>query len=203
MPSDARQSSSARFGDGQGAVRVPAGVQLAPEGLVLDVPGAPSALWPYADLRAAEPIRRRSFDAVLMSSKANRESLFIDDTQFLAQLLARAPHLKLAQTRWRAARPGLVVGALAFSAALATWVLDISPAKGLAGAMPEKARSSLGAHVIRTMPAKGTCNHPDGRRALDTLVRRLMPNGPITSANVTILDWNVQSPATALLSHAV
>jgi beta-barrel assembly-enhancing protease len=137
-----------------------------------------------------------------VSSKAERASLFVDDTQFLAHLLARAPHLKLVQERWRTARPGLVVGALALTAFAATWALDLSPAKGLASTMPEKARASLGAHVIRTMPAKGTCNHPEGRRALDTLVRRLMPNGPVTGDNVTVLDWNVLN-AFAVPGHRI
>ncbi len=185
-----------------GAVRVAADVQLGPDGLVFQFAGGPATVWPYADLRSAEPIRRQSFDAVIMSAKAERASLFVDDTQFLAHLLAHAPHLKLAQERWRTARPGLVAGALALTALVTTWALDLSPAKGLASTMPEKARASLGAHVIRTMPAKGTCTHPDGRRALDTLVRRLMPNGPIKGDNVTVLDWNVLN-AFAVPGHRI
>ncbi len=189
QPSDTQPRAAARYGDGLSAMRVAADVRLETEGLVFQFPGVPATLWSYADLRTAQPIHGRAVDAILMSRKADRASLFIDDTQLLAQLLKHAPHLKLANERWRTVRPGLAVGTLALAAAAAIWSFDLSPSKGLASAMPEKARASLGEHVIRTMPAKARCTNVEGRRALTVLVRRLMPNGPITGDTVTVLDW--------------
>ncbi len=202
MLSNADITSTARYGDGLSTLRVKADVRLAPEGLVFEFAGVPATLWPYADLRTAEPIRARAFDAVVMSRRAEHASLFIDDTQLLAQLLARAPHLKIANERWRTARPGLAVGGLALLSFAIVAVFDLSPSKGLASAMPQKARASLGDHVIRTMPARGKCTNIQGRQALGTLVQRLMPKGPITADNVTVLDWSLLN-AFAVPGHRI
>ncbi len=189
MPSDTPMIASARYGDGLSALRVAAYVRLDDAGLIFQFPGIPETVWGYADLKTAEPVRRRATDAIVMSRRADRASLFIDDTQLLAQLLKRAPHLTLGKERWRTARPGLAAGFLALASYGAIWAFDLSPSKGLASTMPEKARASLGEHVIRTMPAKGRCSNADGQRALGSLMRRLMPNGPVTADNVTVLDW--------------
>lgn len=182
---------AARYGDGQSASRVTASVTMRDDGLQISpLDGAP-VLWPYADLRVAEPIRSRSIDAILTSRQAERASLYVDDTLLLAQLIRTAPQLKLGSERWRTARPGLSVGAAALAATLAIWAFDLSPTKGVARTMPEKARAALGDSVIRTMPAQNRCTGIEGQAALGKLMQRLMPNGPISGKNIIVLDWSL------------
>ncbi len=181
----------AQYGDGVTASRVAATVEVRPEGLLVKPADAAAMLWPYADLRTAEPIRARSLDAVLTSKNGQRASLFIDDTMLLAQLLRRAPQVQLGAERWRTARPGLAVGASALAAYAGVWAFDLSPTKGLASTMPVKARVVLGDSVLRTMPAQARCTAADGRVALGKMVQRLMPTGPITAENIVVLDWSM------------
>lgn len=182
---------SALYGDGLSARRVPASVEMRDDGLLVSPADAAPALWSYADLRAAEPIRDRSFDAVLSSRRAAGASLYVDDTLLLAQLLQRSPHMQLRFERWRTARPGLAVGAAALVAYASIWAFDLSPTKGVARTMPEKARAVLGDSVIRTMPAQRRCVGSEGQAALAKLMHRLMPNGPIAAGDITVLDWSM------------
>ena len=179
---------SARFGDGTKAVRVAAAVALTSDGLTVRPAGLAPFVWPFAEIRVSEPIRKRSLDAVLSSRQSGPASLYVDDTLLLARLLARAPQIGLAQTRWHAARPGLAVGAMALAGYAGIWALDLSPTKAVAGVMPVKARVALGDSVIRTMPAGGRCTAADGTAALGLLTARLMPKGPITAENIVVLD---------------
>lgn len=188
-PVDDPLEYAARFGDGITATRVAASVKLEPTGLLISPADARPMQWPYADLRVAEPIRPRSTDAVLTSRHSRSASLFVDDTLLLARLLQHAAHLKLRSERWRTVQPGLAVGAMALACYASIWAFDLSPTKGIARTMPDKARITLGDSVIRTMPAQGLCNGADGRVALAKLTRRLMPNGPIAAENITVLDW--------------
>jgi beta-barrel assembly-enhancing protease len=191
MLSEVPHGFHGRYADGHSAERVQAAVRLDPAGLAFQIPGAAETLWPFADLRAAEPIRNRSMDAVISSKASGQASLYLDDTQLLALIKGRAPHLTLGRERWRTARPGLAVGAAALSIWAGVWAFDLSPSKGLASTMPVKARAALGQRVIATLPRQGRCSNLEGRAALDKLVRRLMPQGPITAQNVTVLDWRL------------
>ena len=189
MPSDLHHGYTGQFGDGLSANRVAASAQLNDRGLVIQPPGAAEVVWPYADLRASDPIRKSSIDAVITSRAGGRASLFVDDTLLLAMLTKRAPQIRLRAERWRTARPGLAVGTLAALGYGAIWFFNVSPAKAIASTMPEKARIVLGNSVIRSMPEQRRCTGTEGRVALSKLVRRLMPNGPITADNITVLDW--------------
>ena len=178
----------ARYGDGATAARLAAWVVLGRDGLEIHAAGATPVVWRYADLRASEPIRDRSFDAVLSAHGAGNASLFVDDTLLLARLIGFAPQIKIRNERWRAARPGLTAGASALSVAAAIWALDLSPAKGVASTMPQRARVVLGESVIRTMPATRRCSNVDGYAALGALTQRLMPKGPVSAADIVVLD---------------
>ena len=182
---------AARYGEGVNATRVAAALRMEAGGLLVTPENGGPILWAYADLRTAEPIRARSVDAVLTSRAAKRASLYVDDALFLAHLIKRAPGLKLNTERWRTGRPGLAVGAVALMSCAGIWAFDVSPTKGLARTMPEKARMALGDSVIRTMPAQRRCTAVEGRAALAKLMQRLMPNGPITADSITVLDWSL------------
>ena len=188
---DPATTFAARYGDGQTASRIAATVQIAADGLLVTPADAPTIFWPFADIRSAEPIRNRTVDAVLTSRKAECASIYVDDTLMLALLAQRAPHIRLGSERWRTARPGLAVGATALAAYAGIWAFDLSPTKGIARTMPEKARTVLGNSVITTMPAQRVCSGTDGRAALGKLTRRLMPKGPITADDVIVLDWSL------------
>ncbi len=192
MRSEAGGTSFAgRYGDGATASRVPASVSLTADGLVIAPAGADAIVWPYADLRASDPLRARTLDAVLSTRKTDPASLYVDDTLFLAALIKRAPHLKLGVVRWRDARAGLVVGAMALAGYASLWIFDLSPTKGVAQMMPQKARAVLGDTVIRTMPAQRQCTGVDAHAVLGKLTQRLMPNGPISADDIIVLDWSL------------
>ncbi len=191
MHSDPQHTFTARYGDGLSAQRIAASVRLDGDGVAFQFPGVPTAVWPYTALRSGEPVRSRSVDAVITAANAGRASLYVDDAHLLAEIVRRAPHLKLGRGRWRAAQPGLLVGAVALAAYAGITVFDLSPAKGLASAMPVKARAALGERVLKTMPAQRQCTGAEGRRALGVLMRRLMPNGPMSADSITILDWRL------------
>ena len=190
-PNISAQTFSARYGDGLSAGRVLAHVRLEAAGLTFQFPGVAATVWPYRDVRAADPIRDRSRDAIITSRDAAQASLYIDDALLLVELAKRAPQIKLSRERWRTARPGLAVGLAAAAAYAGIWAFDVSPARGVASTMPEKARVILGESVIRTMPSQRRCTNAEGRQALGKLMRRLMPNGPVTAEAITVLDWQL------------
>ena len=188
---DPSMAFAGRYGSGHNATRVAATITMQSDGLLITPANAASVQWAYADLRVAEPIRERSIDAVVTSRNADRASLYLDDTLLLAMLIQRCPQLTLGRERWRTARPGLAVGATALAIFAGIWAFDLSPTKGIARTMPEKARVVLGESVIRTMPAQRRCVGVEGHAALGKLMHRLMPNGPITADNIIVLDWSL------------
>lgn len=193
-PSNATQKReiNGRFSDGitarSGDVRVAlgaTGVEIYPAG------GGDAVLWPYATLRTNEPVRRLSIDVLVSSTLTDGATLFVPDATFAAELVAQAPHLGTGAERWRNARPWLAAAACLTLFAGTIYLLDLSPARAIATLLPNSWRDTLGTAVVSSMVSgKQDCIAPDGRTALDALVRRLTPPGGETF-EVKVVDWQL------------
>jgi predicted Zn-dependent protease len=194
MPSDVADGGpwAGRVTDGRTARAHDVAVSLGVEGLKLTRPGGDghSAIWRYDGLSSAVPLARGAPEALLFSSQMPGASLFVAAPGFVDALRNRAPNLTLAAARLSGLKPGLAVGALAFSLAAAVYAFDLSPSKGIARLMPEAARERLGDTVMRSFADRRRCTEPAGQAALDALVVRLVPDGSFTG-RVAVLDWQL------------
>jgi beta-barrel assembly-enhancing protease len=194
MPSSAVLSApiSGRFSDGRSAASHDARVTLTDRGLTLAIDTVAGPEWIYADLRAATPLGPKSQN-VLLSPKGDPDAtLFVADPAFCAALLVHAPHLSTSAERWRVLKPGLAVGATALSIAIGTWALDLSPVKGIATLIPDKARVALGSAVVDGMVgSRRVCRDPTGIVALDKLHARLLPTGSRDKDRILVVDWGL------------
>ena len=191
MHSEPRTDFFAQYGDGLSASRSKVAVGLDEKGLTFVKPDGSETTWSYTDVQIGDPLRKSSIEGVVMARGVGNASLYIDDALLLARLAGQAPQIWRRSERRRALMPGLGVGTLALAGFAVVWAFDLSPTKGLASAMPPKARSVLGESVLRTLPEQRRCSSPEGRAALTKLVGRLMPKGPITAENIVVLDWAV------------
>jgi beta-barrel assembly-enhancing protease len=183
--------------DGQSASSWPVNVALLPDGLALTRPGAerPSAVWAYADVSVAEPVRADSTDVLITSQSARRMTLYVKDARFAQLLAARAPQTTLRATRFAGIKAGAPVGAVAFALMTLIYGFDLAPTKAVARLMPEAARERLGRNVLASLPLsasdKRICDDPAGRAAVDALAKRLMPDVKDPARKVLVLNWSL------------
>ena len=74
--SEVAAPSKGRYGDGATAGRVAVQVALAADGLAITSANGATITWPYADLAVSEPLRNRTWDAVLTSTNARPAATF-------------------------------------------------------------------------------------------------------------------------------
>jgi len=194
MRSDDGAIYAGRLSEGQTAASERVEVRLSERGVEIARAGAAAPLiWPYGALTAAAPLARTSEDVLLGYTYMPGVSLFVSDRDFVARLMRAAPQLGAAAQRWRWARPLLAIGAAIVVAVAMAWVLELSPARTIAGLMPDGVRQSLGRQVIQSMAGKRRlCDAPAGRAALDRLTQRLSAaSGSDARFSVTVLDWNL------------
>lgn len=206
MPSDRAEIYAGRFSDGRTAATEPVAVQLSGRGVEIVRPGGATPLiWPYGALSAASPITRSSADVLVSYSYMPGASLFVADPRFAAGLVLAAPHLTAGAQRWRWARPLLAIAATVALIFAVVWTLELSPARTIAGLMPDGVRQSMGRQVILSMAGqRRTCDAPTGRAALDRLVGRLSTaSGRDAHFNVTVVDWNLLNAFAAPGEHIV
>jgi Zn-dependent protease with chaperone function len=195
-----------RMSDGRTAASSAATIRFAASGLEIVSPQTPHPmLWPYASLDTAEPLRRGATDVLVTSSELPGATLFVDDTNFVQQLLARSPQTSTASVRWKYAKPGLLVLATLAAVVAATYVFDLSPARSLAGLMSEGTRVRMGQMVVQSMTeSRAVCHTDDGRAALDKLTARLSgASGAPTKFNVIVVDWDLMNAFAAPGSQIV
>ncbi len=181
--------------DGQSAASWPVAVTLLEQGIGLTRPGtdAPSAIWAYADIATAEPVRPGAGDVLVTSKSAPRMTLFVADTRFSAAIAKLAPHTTVRATRFAGIKVGAPVGAVALALTALIYGFDLSPTKTVARMMPEAARERLGRNVLASLPIsqsdKRVCDEPAGRAAVDALARRLMPDVKDPAKKLLVLNW--------------
>lgn len=189
-PSDHPLSASGRFSDGKTAGASDADVRLGATGIEIRTARGTALDWSYASLTSAEPITPHAIDALINSTVSHGATLFVPDAAFVRELGKRAPHLTARAIRWRHAKPWIAAASVvAFAAALA-WVLDISPARTIAGLLPERARAALGREVARSMGGgRPNCSDSEGQAALDRLNERLAKATGGRAFKVVVVNW--------------
>lgn len=187
-------SFEGRMSDGRTAASAKVRLHFAENGLVLTGPDDPAgSVWPYESLSTAEPVNRKSNDTLMSSSSAPGASLFVEGADFTAELLKRAPHLSTGSLRWQYAKPGLVVTAALILIVGSVWLFDLTPARTIAGWLPDAARVRLGQQVVTSMTSqRRVCHTPEGRAALDKMTARLSAvSGAKRPFNVVVVDWDL------------
>lgn len=175
-------------------------VHLGERGIVItpsDREGSDSLIWPYAALAVEEPLSAHSIDALITYSYQPGAALFVPDKSFARALKDHAPHLTLRAHRVRAARPWLWASGLMALAVIAVVLSEISPAKMIAELLPDRARTTLGDQVLKSMTRDyARCVAPDGIAALDQLTAKLsaatsLLPGAGRSFTVVVVDWDL------------
>lgn len=188
-------SYRARYSDGLSAVAHEATVRLGVMGLEIYVPGAAGGVvkWPYASLRAGQPIGRRLQPVVITSGGQERATLYVDDAALLRRLGEVVPALTARHVRLRKAAPWIIAVGAAALVALIVWGLQLSPARTIAGMLPERARQAIGKQTIESMTHdRQLCVAPDGKVALEHLTQRLLTGAPgAPQFRLVVIDWGL------------
>jgi beta-barrel assembly-enhancing protease len=181
-----------RFSDGQTAATTAVTVAFASGGLEITRVAAPGSLvWVYPSLTASASLTAKAGDVLLTSPAAPGCSLFVDDASFVRLLAERAPHLKARADRLRTAAPWLAVSTAVVAGVAGLWVADISPARIVAGFIPDGVRERIGKQVITSMSeGRAVCNSPAGSAALDKLTARLSAAAK-AKFTVVVVDWSL------------
>ncbi|MDO9384664.1 MAG: M48 family metallopeptidase [Hyphomicrobiaceae bacterium] len=187
-------SFDGRMSDGRTAASVPVQVSFTDTGLAMKAPGTPDpVIWSYPSLTTAEPLRKASSDALISSSEMPGATLFVESADFTRTLSQRAAHLSTGALRWQYAKPGLMVTAAIAAIVAAVWLFDLTPARTIAGWLPDPVRVRMGQQVVQSMTKDyPTCHTDDGRAALDKLTARLSAvSGGREKFNVVVVDWGL------------
>jgi beta-barrel assembly-enhancing protease len=186
------------FHDGRTAERHAVTVAFGASALeIADAEGLPLASWPYAELRAAEPIRARRIRAgqALRLACGEGDEARLDlsesppDSPPLAELLTLAPQLASRSRLSRRAvrRFGLATAGIA-AAAAALWFLWPPVADLAAGLVPRSWEDRLGRRLVEELLTTGeVCDEPAGTEALHRLTVRLTEHLS-TRVTVTVVD---------------
>jgi beta-barrel assembly-enhancing protease len=154
------------------------------------VPIEPSR-WPYPGLSASASLTAKAADVLLTSIVTPGATLFVDDRNFVRMLSERAPHLNARRDRLVTAAPWLAMSAVIVAGIAALWGANISPARIVAGIIPDRAREAMGKQVITSMSDKRPiCSAPAGRAALDKLTSRLSVAAN-AKFDVIVVDWSL------------
>jgi beta-barrel assembly-enhancing protease len=185
----------ARFSDGLTAATEPVTATFTAAGLEITKSGVLTAfrsrVWAYPGLRAAASLTGKAPDVLLSSPVDPGCSLFVDDPDFVRMLAARAPHLNARTDRLRTAAPWLALSAVVLGGVGWLWAADISPARLIAGLIPDGARETMGKRVVSTMSDnRRVCSTTAGDAALAKLTNRLS-QAANAKFSVVVVDWSL------------
>lgn len=194
MHSEPSTTFHGRYSDGQTAQSSPAEVRLTERGLEIGFPGAPQALvWPYGALGTATPLAKSAADALVTYEYMPGASLFVADVRFVEALRRLSPQVTSRAYGWQSARPWAIAAAVVALVFAGGWAANLSPARWVAGMLPDSARASVGDKVLASMvEGRKECTETAGRAALDRLVGRLSDaSGTKTRFRVRVVDWGL------------
>lgn len=186
-----------RFSDGRTAAARDVRAAFHERGLVLRRAGTDDddepLIWPYGALTTAEPISSHAIDALVSYKHMPGASLFVPNGMFARRLAEAAPHLTTRAARRRAATPWLVAAVAAVLVAAAISALHLSPARTVAGLLPDGVRNALGNRTITAMTdGKKVCATPAGSAAVAEMSRRLAPASLGSPRfEITVVDWEL------------
>jgi Zn-dependent protease with chaperone function len=197
-------TATGRYSDGRKAASYKVRVRLEARELVIepivqrsepsagpgaDVLDAP-VRWALKGIETGEPLVRGSRDVLVHAPGRTGATLFVADHDFVKAIAKAAPQVTGRAQRWRTLRP--LMWLMTSAAALATLVavVDLSPARTIAGLIPKDARAALGQQVVRSVTAAGrVCETPDGLAALNALAAKLSAaSGRDKTFTVTVVD---------------
>ena len=188
--------SYARFSDGRTAGGHDALASLGVSGLEVTV-ARPHAryVWPYASLKAGEPLRSHAVDVLLSSPVTPGATLFVPDSAFAAALRGHAPHLTASAERWRHARPWVFGAAIICGLIALIYAAGWSPIRSFAGILPESWRQRLGDQAVGSMTeGHKICSASDGVAAMVKLSTRLSKAaGTDKPLKVVVYDWSLMN----------
>ena len=166
----------ATISDGASAGAEEARVRLGAEGLEIEAASGRREVWPYGELVASGPLLP-GHDVQVGLKERPGARLHVADAGFAEALTHRAPHLGPRAHRRRILLPMFIVVGLIL--ALGAWLTfsSFSPARIIAGMIPQEARTSLGEQLARSMADGGFCSGEAGAAALRRMVARLAPAG--------------------------
>ncbi|MBX9925170.1 MAG: M48 family metallopeptidase [Hyphomicrobiaceae bacterium] len=178
MPSEmapAGATVTGRFSDGRSAASETVNVALMQGHLVIErAAGIGRLAWPLTVIETGEPVTRRSVDVLIHEPGRAGATLFVANPDFVKALGAAAPHVTGAATRWKAAQPFVVVAACVALLIAGLAAIDFSPARTVAGLIPQPTRALLGKQVLRSMvPAGQVCDNAAGVAVLAKLTETL------------------------------
>jgi len=185
---------SGRFSDGRTAASRTAAITLAETALLVRPgDGGPERIWPYSALTVQKPLRRRAPDILLQMRDEPGATLFIADRSFASELLKRAPQLGAGSYLWRFARPAVAIVGLIGLVIGGAWAADISPARTLAGLMPQKVRKAAGRHLFESLMQRyRVCDAAPGHQAVNAYLARLTAGLDKTRIfDVRVVDWGL------------
>ena len=183
-----------RFSDGKTAAARDVRVSFTPRGLDLQVEGAGEALvWPYGALETAEPLSSHAIDALVSYRHQPGASLFVPNGSFARKLAEAAPQLTTRAVRRRAAVPWLWAAAGVVALVAVISATQLSPARTIAGMMPQSVRDSLGKQTVSAMTRdRKVCQVPAGSKAVATLSKRLSQSvSGDTKFDIVVVDWGL------------
>lgn len=186
----------ARFSDGQTAQSHEVTTSLTARGIAIYTSSdAEPLIWPYGALATSEPLTNNSIEALVRYTHQPGASLFVPGSAFARQLRTHAKHLTASAQRWRDASPWLWTATAIIGVVLIVWLAGLSPARTVAGFLPDTVRTSLGKQVVASMTqGKPVCDNVDGRRALNALVARLTRAAKSDAEfKVTVAKWKVMN----------
>lgn len=195
-----------RFSDGRSAAARDASVSLRLSGVEIVLPNPYQRLiWPYASLKATEPVRTHAIDVLLTSSEQPGASLFVPNPDFARRLREHAPHLTAGAERLRHARPWLIGSSALVGAIALIYAAGWSPIRTLAGVLPESWRDRLGQSAIASMTeGHKACAAPNGVAALVRLNQRLAKAAGMDQPfKVTVYDWSLTNAFAVPGGHVV
>ncbi|MEO0810152.1 MAG: M48 family metallopeptidase [Pseudomonadota bacterium] len=194
MSNSIEKSWTAKFSDGQSARSWPSTVRLDKGGIVImrDT-GEDDIVWPYGALKTPTPLSRGSKEAFVTYTYMPDAQLFVTHSDFVELLARRAPQLTTASHRWRWAKPFIALALLIVMIFSAVWLLDLQPARTIAGMLPEDTRQTVGRNVIAGFTAqRRVCNSSPGKEALNRLMGRLLKDVDKPDYfHVTVIDWKL------------
>lgn len=185
-----------RFSNGRTAASHAVSVRFVKSSILIEnVPSSGSdhgavVAWPLSRIETGEPITRASSDVLVHEPGRVGATLFVADRAFTQALGQAAPQLTAAAQRWRIVRPFLLLTALFVGIAALVAAADFSPARTIAGLIPQSTRAILGQQVVRSLTGtEEVCSDAAGVAALGKLSRRLsLASGSKRNIEVMVVD---------------
>ncbi len=192
----------ASFSDGTSAQAQAAQVRLGPEGLEITLAAGGREIWPYGELVSSGPLLPGHDVQVGLKSRPGAR-LHVAEAGFAEALAHRAPQLAPRAHRRRVLVP--MFAAVGVILAIGAWLAfsSFSPARIIAGMIPQQARQAMGEQLARSMAEKGFCTRPAGAAALRRMVARLAPRGDASSWSVRVARLGMINAFTLPGGHIV